>query len=48
MKKNIRRLFLMLFTAATVLACSQSEAPLPMPGADTVLRNGNIYTVDTK
>lgn len=36
----------MSFAAATLIACGQSEAPPTTPGADTVLHNGKVYTVD--
>ncbi len=46
MNKRIRNIILATVVTATVFACSQSEAPPATSGADTILRNGNIYTVD--
>jgi len=46
MNKRIQNIILATFMAATVLACSQTETPQVTSGADTVFRNGSIYTVD--
>lgn len=46
MNKRIRNIILATVVTATVFACSQSESPPATSGADTILRNGNIYTVD--
>jgi len=46
MNSMLQRLFQTLVIACLGTACSQSEAPELTVGADTVYRNGRIYTVD--
>jgi len=44
--KMIRQLVCLLVTVALATSCSQSESPDTTTGADTVYRNGKVYTVD--
>jgi len=46
MNKRIRKLILIVIPALLIGACSKSEAPPEIPGADTVFANGRIFTVD--
>ncbi len=46
MNNYIRRLFLPFAVFALTTSCSQSESPDSQVGADSVFRNGKIYTVD--
>ena len=46
MKNVINRLLLYFALAALAFSCSQSESPDTTNGADTVYRNGRVYTVD--
>ncbi len=47
MKKPVLHIVVMTFAAASLFACGRSDVPPAAPGADTVLRNGAVYTVDT-
>lgn len=46
MNSNIRRIIRLTVVASLAASCSQSESPDRTTGADSVYRNGSIYTVD--
>jgi predicted amidohydrolase YtcJ len=46
MNNSIQRIFQVVLTVAAVTSCGQSGAPDTATGADSVYRNGRIYTVD--
>ncbi len=46
MNSNIRRIIQLTVVASLAASCSQSESPDRTTGADSVYRNGSIYTVD--
>lgn len=46
MNKMIRATISLAMVVSIATACSQSEPPEAAPGAETVYRNGRIYTVD--
>ncbi len=48
MNNSIRQLVQTLVIVALATSCSQSESPDTATGADSVYRNGRIYTVDAR
>ncbi len=48
MNNSIRQLVQSLVIVALATSCSQSESPDTATGADSVYRNGRIYTVDAR
>ena len=46
MNKMISQIFSLAIVISVATSCSQSEPPDAAPGADTVYRNGKVYTVD--
>lgn len=46
MNSNIRRIIRLTVVASLAASCSQPESPDRTTGADSVYRNGSIYTVD--
>ena len=46
MNKMISQIFSLAIVVSIATSCSQSEPPDAAPGADTVYRNGKVYTVD--
>ena len=46
MNKMIRQIFSLAIVVSISISCSQSESPDTATGADSVYRNGRVYTVD--